>query len=99
PDGADGGVAAGNGSGIHTQTFRLTNGVLDPADPTFRNGQRYVSGSLSNFSAPDPGMRSSGRRSRVRDSAWSRRHAAMRAWSPDSRTSGTSRPRHDAGFV
>ena len=40
-----------------------------------------------------------GRRSRVRSSDCSRRHCATRPWSPESRTSGTSRPRQDAGFV
>ncbi len=41
----------------------------------------------------------SGRRSLVRCSACSRRHAAIFAWSPDSSTSGTSRPRHLGGRV
>ena len=37
----------------------------------------------------------SGRRSAVRSSAWSRRQRAIRPWSPERSTSGTSRPRHD----
>ena len=41
----------------------------------------------------------SGRRSLVRAGACSRRHAAIRAWSPESSTSGTSRPRQLGGRV
>src|SRR5205823_1780907 len=41
----------------------------------------------------------SGRRSRVRESACSRRHCAIFAWSPESRTSGTLRPRNSGGRV
>ena len=41
----------------------------------------------------------SGRRDSVRARAWSRRHAAIRPWSPERRTSGTSRPRHCGGLV
>ena len=41
----------------------------------------------------------SGRRSRVRCRACSRRHAATLAWSPESSTSGTSSPRQLGGRV
>ena len=49
--------------------------------------------------ASSSGSSSSGRRSRVRCSEISRRQAAIRAWSPDSSTSGTSRPRQLGGRV
>ena len=45
------------------------------------------------------GARRSGRRSAVRRTACSCRHAAIAAWSPDSSTGGTSRPRQVAGLV
>ena len=41
----------------------------------------------------------SGRRCRVRACACSHRQRAMRAWLPDKRTSGISRPSHRRGFV
>ena len=43
------------------------------------------------------GCSRSGRRSAVRRSACSARQAAIAAWSPESSTSGTSRPRQDGG--
>lgn len=46
-----------------------------------------------------PPSRRSGRRSRVRRAAFSRRHASIRAWSPERSTSGTSYPRYSGGRV
>src|SRR5579859_298617 len=55
----------------------------------------------SRLSRASPGSAAirSGRSAAVRRSASSRRHRAMAAWSPDSRTGGTSRPRHTRGLV
>src|SRR4051794_13685623 len=57
-----------------------------------------ISRSSSSVNPPRASM-SSGRRSAVRASACARRQRAIRPWSPERSTSGTSQPRKSAGRV
>ena len=82
-------------------------GRADDAGEAGPNGAIVPDSQIEGVGAPPDGPaptvpvagRRSGRRSAVRRSACSRRHAAIRAWSPESSTSGTPRPRQAAGLV
>ncbi len=68
-----------------------------PATPSPRPSRRCSPAAASSSRCTQ--SRRSGRRSRVRCMPCSRRHAAILAWSPDSRISGTSSPRQLGGRV